>query len=70
MKHRYVRRFIRCLKGTGKQVISEKGFLCESDDAAKADFRSRLKRDSRIHEAVLIRVRNGRQEIVESIAYC
>lgn len=70
MKHRYVRRFFRCRKGTGKQVISEKGFLSESDDTAKADFRSRLERYSRIHEAVLIRVRGGRQEIDESIAYC
>ena len=70
MRHRYIRIFVRCLKLTRRQTISEKGFLCESDDIAKEKFRNLLKRDSRIHEAVLIRVRGGRQEIAESIAYC
>lgn len=70
MKHRYVRRFVRCLKKDGRQKISEKGFLCESDDAANKIFRALLKKDASVHEAVLIRARGGRQEIAESIAYC
>jgi len=62
--------FARQLKRSGRQVITQKGFLCGSDAVAKRKWRKMLKRDSRIQEATLVRVRGGCNEIAESVTYC
>lgn len=70
MRHRYVRMFVRELKQSHRQMTTWKGFLCGSDGVAKRNWRDALKRDQRIQEALLIRVRGGREEIAVSISYC